>query len=192
MSEPISAQDFNPDKPKTSAIPQFYVEPVNLEHQSKLQGRPIFEDREFVKIISPGDRRTMVVEPVNDDHKARWPEQYKAFKEGREAPLEGTPLSEWAVSGMTRARVEELAYFHIRTVEQMAEVNDNQIGNLGMGARELRDRAKLWLDVAAKGSAVLDRMQTDAENLKAENQRLKDQMAELAAEVRSLTKKDAA
>lgn len=159
MSESDFSRWENPGTAKPSlAIPQFYTEAVHQPFRSEQEGRPIFEEREFVKILIPGDRRAMVVEPVNDDHKARWPSEYAAFKAGQEAPIEGTPLTEWAVSSMNKARAEELAYFNIKTVEQLAQVNDNQLQNLGMGARELRERAKTWLEIAQNGSAPIEKL----------------------------------
>lgn len=152
--------------------PGFYSEPVQMDFKSKQAGHPIFEDQEFVKMIIPGTRGSVIVERVNDEHKARWPEQYAAFKAGREAPLEGTPLREWPVSAMTASKAEELAFFHIRTVEQLAALGDDKLQNLGMGARELRERAKIWLDVAKNGSAPLERMQSNIERLIADVERL--------------------
>ena len=169
----MSETDFrDPAAPKSPAIPQFFTEPVKMEFKSKQAGRPIFEEREFVRIIIPGDRRSMAVEPVGEEHKGRWPKEYAAFKSGRAAPLEGTPLREWPVSAMTAARAEELAFFNIKTVEQLSALNDAQLQNLGMGARELRERARLWLAVAKSGAAPLERLQAENERLTAENERL--------------------
>ena len=179
---------FGPDgQPKPSpAMPQFFVEAVHMEFLSKQEGRPIYNDQERVKIIIPGDRRAMAVEPVNDEHKARWPKEYAAFKAGLEAPLEGTPLREWPVSAMTASRAEELAYLHIKTVEQLAAVNDAQLNNLGMGARELRERARLWLSVAQQGAAPIERLQSENERLSRENERLTRELTDANLEIRAL------
>ena len=182
----MSETDFrDPSAAKSPAIPQFFTEAVKLEWKSKQEGRPLFEDREFVRIIIPGDRRSMVVEPLNEGHQQRWPREYEAYKAGREAPLEGTPLSEWPVSAMSPARVQELAYFHIRTVEQLAAVNDAQLQGLGMGARELRERAKTWLEVAAKGAAPIERLISRAEDLARENERLTRELTQANARAAS-------
>lgn len=155
-------------KPKGVTIPEFFIEPVHLEFRSKTEGRPIWEEREFVRIRIPGDRNSSPVEPVNDGHKERWPEAYAAFKAGQEAPLEGVPLKEWPQ--INTARIKELAYFNIHTVEHLAAVTDNNLQNLGMGARELRDRAKLFLEVAAKGTGPLERLISRNEALVAQNE----------------------
>ena len=76
--------DFKtPNGPKTPAVPVFFTEAVRMDFKSKQAGRDIFEDREFVRILIPGDRRSAPVEPVGDEHKKRWPREYEAFKAGR-------------------------------------------------------------------------------------------------------------
>jgi hypothetical protein len=188
----MSETDFrDPSAPKSPAIPQFFTDAVKLEWKSRQEGRPIFEDREFVRIIIPGDRRSMAVEPVSEEHKARWPREYEAFRIGREAPLEGTPLSEWPVSLMSPARVQELAYFNLRTVEQLAAVNDAQLQNLGMGSRELRERARTWLEVAEKGAGPIERLISRNEDLARETERLTRELKAANAELLSFRTREA-
>lgn len=169
------------------AIPRFYSKSVELTFRSQQEGRPIFEDRDFVEILIPGDRRSQVHEPVTDDHKQRWPAEWKAYQEGREAPLEGTPLTSWPP--ITRARAEELAYFNVRTVEQLAELDDAKIMNIGMGGRELRGTAQKFLEVAAKGTAPLERMVTENLRLRDDLERANRAIAEQAEELQRLRAK---
>jgi hypothetical protein len=171
----------DPGAPRAPAIPRFKTEAVHLAYRSKAAGRPMYEDREYVEILIPGDRRSMAVEPVNEEHKARWPKQYEAFRAGKEPPLEGTPLADWPNSSLTRARVEELAYFNIRTVEHLAQVNDTQLGNLGMGARGLREAARKFLEVSRDGTGPLERLVSENLNLKDENARLTRDLADAHA-----------
>lgn len=168
-------------------MPVFYSESVQMDFKSREAGRPIYEDQEFVKMIIPGTRGSVIVERVNDEHRARWGAEYAAFKAGRELPVDGTPLREWPVGAMTASRADELAYFHIRTVEQLAALGDDKLGNIGMGARELRDRAKLWLSVAKNGSAPLERLQSENERLSIENGRLTSALTAANAQVQQLT-----
>lgn len=184
----MSETDFrDPNAPKQPAVPVFFTEAVKMEFKSKQAGRPIFEDQERVRIIIPGDRRSMVVEIVNDEHKARWPREYEAFKAGLEAPLEGTPLADWPQ--VSRAQVEELAYFHIRTVEQLAGVHDGQLQQLGMGARELRERAKVFLDVAKNGMAPLSKLVSRVEAAEGRADALEAQLKEAMARIAALDAK---
>jgi len=188
----MSETDFrDPAAPRAPAIPRFKTEAVHLPFRSRAAGRPIYEDREFVEIIIPGDRRSMAVEPVTDEHKARWPAAYEAFRAGREAPLAGTPLADWPNSSLTRARVAELAWFNIRTVEHLAEVNDAQLANLGMGARELRQAARTFLEVSASGTAPLERLVTENLTLKDEVERLERDLNAANARLAAQTKESA-
>lgn len=187
----MSETDFrDPSAPKSPAIPQFFTEAVKLEWKSQQEGRPIFEDREFVRILIPGDRRSMAVEPVRDEHRQRWPREYEAFKAGLEPPLEGTPLGEWPVSMMTPARVQELLHFNIRTVEQLAAVNDAQLQNLGMGSRELRERARIWFEVARTGAAPLERLIARTEDQAREIERLTRELKAAGAELAAFKNKE--
>ena len=187
----MSETDFrDPAAPKAPAIPRFKTEAVHLPFRSKEAGRPIYEDREFVEILIPGDRRSMAVEPVSDEHKARWPKEYEAFRAGKEAPLEGTPLADWPNSSLTRARVEELAHFNIRTVEHLAQVNDTQLGNLGMGARALREAARKFLEVSRAGTGPLERLVSENLDLKDDNARLAAELAEAQARLATLVHKE--
>lgn len=177
--------DFqSPNGPKPPAAPIFFTEAVRMDFKSKQAGRDIFEDREFVRILIPGDRRSAPVEPVNDAHIQRWPREYEAFKAGKAAPVEGTPLSDWPQ--ISRSRVEELAFFHIRTVEQLAAVHDVQLQQLGMGARELRERAKLFLEVAREGTAPLSRILARLETAEADVERLTRDLTSANAEIAAL------
>lgn len=181
----MAEMDFrDPNAPKQPAVAVFFTEAVRMDFKSKQAGRDIFEDREFVRILIPGDRRSAPVEPVNDEHRKRWPREYEAFKAGKEAPLEGTALSDWPQ--ISRSRVEELAYFHIRTVEQLAAVNDAQLQQLGMGARELRERAKLFLEVARNGTAPLSRVLSRLEKAEADVERLTRDLSAANAEISAL------
>ena len=167
-------------------IVEFMTKAVKLEFRSKQEGRPVYEDQEFVTILIPGTRGTSAHEPVNDEHRARWPKEYAAFKEGKELPLEGTPLANWPNSSMTRSRVEELAFFNVRTVEQLAAVDDAAVQRLGMGAWEMRENARKFLDVAKNGTAPLERLVATNATLTSENVRLTRELTEANAEIRAL------
>lgn len=160
-----------------SIFPIFKTQAVEVKAKSAEEGRPIFEDREFVEIHIAGDNKSIVVHPVRDEHKERWPEQYKAFKEGKEAPMEGTPLAEWPI--LTASKVAELHSMKIKTVEQLAEIKDSTINRLGMGARELVKQAQAFLDVSADVAA--------AQKYAAANEQLENEVAMLKQQIKELS-----
>jgi len=128
--------------------PEFYMDAVLDQAASMKAARPIYHDVERVKIIIPGIVTNIHVKNVDDVDRRRWPEEYRAFREGREQPLDGTPLEEWPI--LTKAMVEELKHWKIRTVEELAQLSDVAIQQIGIGGRALRDRAKAFLDDAER------------------------------------------
>jgi hypothetical protein len=105
-------------------------------------GRPIFKMEEYIKIVVPGDTTTVIHRPVRPGDMERFPRQYQAFKIGAEQQ-QGYPLSEWP--HINRAQVDELAYFKIQTVEQLASVSDT-VTQKFVGLNQLREKAKQYLE----------------------------------------------
>lgn len=153
--------------------PQFFMKPSVDKKASKEAGRQIYRDVEFVKILVAGDAKTECEQKVTDDHRLRWPHHYEQFKRGLEQVVEGTPLEEWPQIG--RSQAINLKVANILTVEHLAEVPDTALQSLGMGARDLRAKARAYIE-RAKDSAAADRQA-------AENQALKDQIALLQAQI---------
>lgn len=121
-------------------------------------GRPIFIEKEYVEIVVPGDKDNTICRPVRTNpipDARRFPRQYEAFKSGLEQSVVGTPLAQWP--GITRAQVEELRYFKVSTVEQLADMPDTAAQNFA-GLVALRQAAKVYLERAA-GSAVDTKLQ---------------------------------
>ena len=127
---------------------EFYMDAVLDQGASIAAGRPIYHDVEFVKIIIPGIVTNVHVKRVGPVEAQRWAKEYEAFRAGREQPVEGTPLAEWPI--LTRAMIKELQHFEIRTVEELANLSDIAVQNIGMGGPLLRDRAKAYLSDAER------------------------------------------
>lgn len=160
---------------------QFYLRPLLDEEASKAAGRAIYKDTEFVKIMVPGDKTTMIDRPVRiiEDETARFPRQYAAFRAGSEEQIIGTPIG--LLPGITPSQVEEYRYLGLRTVEQLANAKDDVVLKI-MGLPEVRERAKKLLAVlegkaeAEKEAARDDRIA----RLEAQNKALMEQLAALA------------
>jgi hypothetical protein len=159
----------------------FYKGVMKDDTASVEQGRPIYFDCEMVRIYTPGDRNNVVDRPVRDSDKSRWPKQYMAFKAGGDeaAQTVGTPLREWP--GVGRAMSEELTYFGIRTVEQLAEANDAACMKVG-GLYQLKKAAAIWLD---KSKATAEATKAAKELEDAHAQRVADMktISDLASRV---------
>jgi hypothetical protein len=153
--------------------PRFFMEAVQDDLATAKEGRPIFNNAEFVEILIPGDRLSRPVFPVEDKHRERWPEAYAAFKRGQDHAITGTPLEAWPV--MTTARVMELKAINIMSVEDLAGLPDRAIGQLGPDGRKLREQAQAYLD-AAKGGATVAAQAKEIAALREQVERLMSSM----------------
>jgi len=157
---------------------KFHMGALEDSEETVKQGRPIFKDVEFITIFVSKD--SIVDRPVRDDDKQRFPRQYQGWKlTGASVPgAAGTPLENWAQ--ISRAQVEEMKYFKVFTVEQLAEMPDSQVGGSGMGVQRLKALAKAFVE-SAKGELPLLKMRMELE--------ARDGVVtELTSEVRRLTK----
>ena len=122
MEADFNVKDFD-SRNSGNVYPIFYMTPKKDEAASVDAGRPIFKDVEYVKIIVPGGSTSVVDKPVRDDDRNRFRAAYEKFKAGDSEQIVGTPLKE--IPWLTRSQIEELAYLKVRTLENLAELNDN-------------------------------------------------------------------
>src|SRR5690606_9295016 len=122
MALDINSGVFNRYKEDDKLAVAFFFSPVQDDEATAREGRPIFKDAEFIKILIPGDKTNVVVRQASQSDKDRFAQQYARFKNNQQEVLEGTPLEAWPL--VTRSQVEELKYFGVRTVEQLAGMAD--------------------------------------------------------------------
>lgn len=103
-----------------------------------------YEDYVHVQIINKGDPKAIVDSVMRESYKKRWPEHWKAFTEGTEAPLEGIPLKEFPM--LTPADISTCHRYHIRTVEDLANYPDVQLKNIGSRGTSLKQKAVKFLE----------------------------------------------
>jgi hypothetical protein len=170
---------------------EFYREAKMDKPASEALGRRVTKDVNMVRIVPKGGSLVLEKTPeewiqqlknksINQAHDAYpldWINQielgYESWKKGFDAPLNGTSVKEWAY--LSPAQSENLIGLRILTIEDVSEMTEEALGNYGMGARELRDKAKEYL----KGKSVSDEVAK-------ENQELKKQMAEMQAQLAEL------
>jgi hypothetical protein len=126
----------------------FCLHPLEDTAKSEEAGRPIYKDVEYIQIIIPGDRESVVFQPATADHKRRFPVAYARFKAQEAVAIVGTPIEAWPA--ITRALALTLKAAGIPTVDAMAEVGDGNLDRLGPGMRELRAKAKGWVAQAIR------------------------------------------
>jgi len=141
---------------------RFFKKAMQDMDETKAQARPIFSEFEFIQIMIPGDKHTIIVRPVSYEDKLRFGQQYTAWTAAHKTNDEvliGTPLDAW--NQLSLAQIEEFRYFGVRTVEHLASLRDDVMLKMP-GAIELKKRAILFLD-AAKAAAPLSKMQAELE-----------------------------
>jgi ribosomal protein L19 len=100
-------------------------------------------EQHYIKINVPGDNKTEWDEPVKDEHKRRFAEKWKAY-ESEQNQFEGEVLLE-SCELFNESKVELYRNFNIRTVDQLAKLNDAFITKIGMGTREDVRKANAYL-----------------------------------------------
>lgn len=83
-------------------------------------------------------------------------EAYSAWKEGREIPENGTPIRTWPP--LSPAQVRLLLDLRVRTVEDLAQLNDEGLSRLGMGARSLKQKAVDWLETSKDSGKLVEEL----------------------------------
>lgn len=154
---------------------QFYIKAVHNKFKSNQEGRPIYDEKEYVRIMIPGDRNSQVDGPVTREYKMRFADRYKKFKDRGNQAQTGTPLEVWPQ--MTVGRVAELKSLNIFTVEQLATIDDGHAHKI-MGFHDLRTRAQAFLEMA-EGDAKNSKLAAELEKRDVEITALKEQMNQL-------------
>lgn len=160
----------------------FHMSAVKNGFRSEQEGRPIFDDIPHCRIHVPGDKTTVVDEPVTDEHKMRFPVQWEKFQKGMTQSPEGTPLEQWPQ--LTVGQVQEFKALNVLTVEQLAGMADTQAQRF-MGGNELRRKAATFLKVA-KDSAEAQRLATANAELERRLAEQDDLIRQMAARIEAM------
>ena len=156
--------DLNPDDflehkqseaDKALAV-KFYTKSVQDKAETLKQGRPIFKEVPYIDIRIPGERDSAFCGPATQAHVQRFPQHYQAFRaRTSDEEVVGTPLIEWPM--ITRSQAEELSFFNVKTVEQLASMPDS--GNHQfMGIHGLKAKAAEYLAKSTGTEALLQQI----------------------------------
>jgi len=144
-------------------------------------GRPMFDDMEVVDIRFAGSRAMStfpaaavshwVDSPEGGEQSAityaeRFQRQYRQFKEQTSQTKSGTPLQ--YVPFLTEARRAELRALNIYTVEALAAVDGQELKNLGINGRDLKNKAQEYIQQSLT-HAPNTQLQAELDALKARN-----------------------
>lgn len=154
----------------------FYRDVVKNEQKSTDAGRPIFDEIDLVKIITPGSRDSFVGD-ATEAYQQRFPTQWARYKAGRDQSIgSGTPLEQ--LPWMSISQVAEFKAVGCHTVEQLVGMADS-VSQRFMGHLQIKQRAQAYLD-ASKDAAPIMKLNAEIEKRDrqlAENQELMKAMA---------------
>lgn len=182
VMDPNSYMDFadHPEDPyaKTGKIRvEFCMEAVQSETKSAKEGRPIYDEVEFIKISYPGNKNSVVYREVYPIDKQRFRSLYEAWKRGQEIAETGTPLEAWPY--LSKSQIAELKHFNCRTVEDLAGMADTAVQRF-MGLYKIRKAAQDFL-AAAESTKHVTQIREEAEANAAQVRDLQAQLAEIKA-----------
>lgn len=164
---------------------EFRTVAVENRAKSLKEGRPIFDQQEQVFIRFVGDPKKELVAPAHEkcmrdpatglwvSYAQVYHRHYEAFKSGQAAIGDGTPVEE--LPFLDAARRAELKALHVHTAEALAGLEGVNLSRLGMFGRELKEKAKAYIE-KARDSALETR-------LAAENAALTQRIAALEAQL---------
>ena len=177
------------------AYVRFERRPMEDKAASVREGRYVAKDVDFALVTPPYSKDCVEYKVeqwlINMERNVRdgripekWADQWKAsynsWKNGQEMPLSGTPIKGWGV--LSPAQQQTLIAMNCLTVEDLAGINDEGLRRIGMGAVELRDKAKNWLASMKDHGAVTVQLAA----MEQENRNLATTVESLKAQVEAL------
>lgn len=155
--------------------------PLNFWVEYDPQPDGTMKEVEKVEWARKGTQNTTTVEKISRLQKHGSDEwnmlkpYYERWKEGKEAPIDGTPLAAWP--GATPQLVKALEPYHIRSIEDLANLTDGTLPKIPVpGIRGFREQAKAYVAAASTTAPVASELAA----LRAQNASLETRLAEMA------------
>lgn len=160
---------------------RFFQHPMLHGQKSIEAGRQFFVDVPHVEIVVAGQDKQKFVGPVNEQIEARFPEEYAMFLKGEQVVRTGTPIEQWPQ--LTPSQVLMLKQINIYCVEEVANLSDENVRNVGPGGYKMRDEAAkfLTLATAAADAGKMEEIQKQMLAMAEANAALLARVAELEA-----------
>lgn len=120
---------------------------VKTEANRRSDGGPgaeIYDSKIFVRVTHPGRLQSDVFE-ASDKYKKQFPREWKRFLT-EDSGEHGTPISK--IVSIGKDMLETLRSQKVMFVEQLAALSDDDLSGLGIGARDAREKAKIFLGQA--------------------------------------------
>lgn len=168
-------------------IVRFFKQAVANPAKSDLEGKPVFEDRDFVQIVTPGGKSDLTREVIKHQREeippdtTRWHNQWQAYLNQQQQVHDGVPLENWPAIAYAPAAIKGFKVAEVYTVEQLANFPDSALGSIPvMDGRKWRDLAIKFVE-QARGGAPITALKAENDTLKADMAIMREQIAALAA-----------
>jgi hypothetical protein len=139
-------------------------------------GMPEFVEKLYIQIRIKGSTDE-VDRPVDETDMMRFPREYAFFKNKEEKSKQGTPLNQFAF--LSVPELEKCENKGIFTVEDLAGITDEQAKDINL--TNAKDLAIKFLEMA-KNNLVIVKYEKEIKELKAENEKLRDEIKALKGE----------
>lgn len=180
MTSSAFAKEKDADK---ALYVHFYSDALPDAEASDKEGRAIYREADFVMIMVPGDKYSIIRRPVQQKDRQRFNERYQAYKVGRaQEHASGTPLH--TVSWITKSLLKELEFLGCYTLENLAGMPDSTTQKF-LAMQELKQRAKDAI-AEAKGAAPMLEMRREIEKKDSELDILRKTQQEMMLQIQQL------
>ncbi|VVE00653.1 hypothetical protein PIN31115_02086 [Pandoraea iniqua] len=174
---------------------RFEPRPVEDRAASIDAGRKVYKDEDWVIITPSGGKdvrediaeawlRKIEGQAQTGMYDFEWAKDfrkmYEMYKDGQELPEDGTPLK-MCTTLFTPAEIQNCLAVNVRTLESLADSNEEALMRIGMGARALKLRAA---EALKTGDGKESAMKVEA--LTIENASLREQVGDLRSVVEEL------
>jgi hypothetical protein len=150
----------------------FYTKAVQDHYATSQKGVPVFIERDYIVIKTPGSTLTTIDAPVKE-YLPRFNDKYRAWKKNTDTVVSGNPIESLPFLRGKVGQIAQLKAMNINTVEQLAELPDVYVQRI-MGGFELQRRALDWVgNNAGIDTKVSEAIDESAQELKKENAELK-------------------
>jgi len=159
----------------------FFKDTVKNETKSIAAGRPIFDEIDLIKIITPGSRDSFISD-ATEQYQHRFKAQWERYKAGQAQAVSGTPLN--MLPWLSVGQIAEFNAVGCQTVEQLVGMPD-AMSQKFMGHHAIKQKALAYLDAATSAAPML-KLQSELDK---RDEQIKELQAQMAAVIAASEKK---
>ncbi len=165
-----------------NVVARFYDKAVKTQNVTP-NGLPIFKNVTYVEIRLKDNSSEIFNQPATKEKILRFPREYSLYKMAKEKVKSGTPIEQFAF--LSAAEVATCKNRGIFTVEELADLDENHVKNLGL--QNEHNMAVMFVQQARKNNMVAEFARKE-QNYKDEIEKLKDEIAELKQQIKMQNK----